>query len=263
MPKTGPRKHFQHDVEDDGSFTAEFWSMTPEQRRAFNAEVDSKIDEDERDRRIDLEANGGAAVHRLEREETNGIEPERHGDGSGSGVKRSNLPSEKQIAFLKKLYDGLKPALPALELPTPKTKKEASAIIDAFLSMKKNLVVPDTTPEPKPAPERRPDPPEGFHRVDGVIYKVQKNRAGSHLYAKRLEHPSFGVNYQTGEVSGDWSFEYVGRQPFRSLSAETLLTLEQAKEFGHLYGVCGCCGARLTDEHSIDAGIGPVCAKRF
>lgn len=41
------------------------------------------------------------------------------------------------------------------------------------------------------------------------------------------------------------------------------LTLEQAQEFGRLYGVCGICGATLTDETSIAAGIGPVCAGRL
>lgn len=263
MPKTGARKHFQHDVEDDGSFTAEFWSMTPEERRAFNAEVDSQIDENERDRRIDVEANGGSVEHRLERDDRNGIEPERHGDGTGVGVKRSNQRSEKQTAFLRKLYDELVKSLPALELPTPKTKKEASAIIDAFLSMKKNLVVPDTTPEPKPAPERRPDPPEGFHKVGETIYKVQKNRAGSHLYAKELQIVDGPLEDSADDPPAVGEFVYVGRSPFRKLSVDTLLTLEEAKEFGHLYGICACCAAKLTDEHSIEAGIGPICAKRF
>jgi hypothetical protein len=34
-------------------------------------------------------------------------------------------------------------------------------------------------------------------------------------------------------------------------------------EQGKATGVCGCCGRTLTDEVSINAGIGPVCAKKL
>lgn len=43
----------------------------------------------------------------------------------------------------------------------------------------------------------------------------------------------------------------------------TALTLDRAKELGHLYGMCIRCGATLTDETSIANGIGPICAQRF
>jgi len=36
-----------------------------------------------------------------------------------------------------------------------------------------------------------------------------------------------------------------------------------AARYGHELGVCGICGRTLTDPVSIEAGIGPVCAKRF
>lgn len=44
------------------------------------------------------------------------------------------------------------------------------------------------------------------------------------------------------------------------IQAEWRMTLEQAKEFGVLYGTCMVCGRTLTDERSIAAGIGPICA---
>jgi hypothetical protein len=37
----------------------------------------------------------------------------------------------------------------------------------------------------------------------------------------------------------------------------------EAKTLGSLYGFCVRCGATLTDDASIKAGIGPICAKRF
>ncbi len=41
------------------------------------------------------------------------------------------------------------------------------------------------------------------------------------------------------------------------------MTLEQAQEFGKLYGVCCRCAADLTDEDSIARGMGPVCAGKM
>ncbi len=58
------------------------------------------------------------------------------------------------------------------------------------------------------------------------------------------------------------SWEYQGAAA-RFVKAEQRMTLEQAKAFGAIYGVCCNCGATLTDETSIEAGIGPVCAGRF
>jgi hypothetical protein len=91
--------------------------------------------------------------------------------------------------------------------------------------------------------------PEGFHTANDRIYKVQRSGNGN-LYAKMLD-------VETGR------FEYVGRTPFALLSVETVLTIEKAKAFGKLYGVCCRCGATLTDETSIENGIGPICAGRF
>lgn len=94
---------------------------------------------------------------------------------------------------------------------------------------------------------------EGMHKVDGVIYKVQRAVHGSNnLYAKRLEVHGHG----------DASFEYAPGA-IRRLSAATKLSLEEAKAFGALYGTCCVCGRTLTNESSIAAGIGPVCAGKF
>ncbi len=41
------------------------------------------------------------------------------------------------------------------------------------------------------------------------------------------------------------------------------LTLELAKEYGKLYGQCMICGRTLTNEDSIEAGIGPICAGKL
>jgi hypothetical protein len=87
-----------------------------------------------------------------------------------------------------------------------------------------------------------------FVTPDGKVVKVQFNRAKSNRYAKVLDT-------DTG------SFEYAGKAPLR-WELEPL-TAERAAELGRLYGRCVACGATLTDEDSIQRGMGPVCATKF
>jgi len=95
---------------------------------------------------------------------------------------------------------------------------------------------------------------EGMYRdpQSETIWKVVKAVHGSgRLYAQRLV-----IEDKSGR------FEYAGGA-IRSLRVEWKMTLEQAKEFGSLYGFCVRCSATLTDDASIKAGIGPICAGRF
>lgn len=94
---------------------------------------------------------------------------------------------------------------------------------------------------------------EGMYTVDGQPWKVQHTRADhTRLYAKRLD-----------VIDGKGTWEYVtgGLSVIRSQGVA--MTLEEAQAFGKLYGICAVCGAELTDETSIERGIGPVCAGRL
>ena len=94
---------------------------------------------------------------------------------------------------------------------------------------------------------------DGMYRSpDGTIWKVQVAHHGTgNLYAKRL-------------VVEDGHGEFVyAAGAVRTLHPEWKLTLDEAKSFGKLYGVCCCCARVLTDEHSIAEGIGPVCARKL
>lgn len=85
---------------------------------------------------------------------------------------------------------------------------------------------------------------EGMYMKDGAIFKVQRAVHGSgHLYAKRLTESGF--EFAPGIVA--------------ALRPEDKMTVAQAKEYGALYGTCCVCGRTLTDEKSIEAGIGPIC----
>lgn len=123
------------------------------------------------------------------------------------------------------------------------TKEAASKVIDVL----KAAPYPSRAAKPSETPS---EAPEGMHRVDGVIYKVQRSPESGRVYAKQLM--GAGQN---------WEFMYA-QGAIRRLSESTLMSLEEAKEFGHLYGVCCVCGRTLTNEQSIAEGIGPVCSGR-
>lgn len=101
-----------------------------------------------------------------------------------------------------------------------------------------------------------PAPPapitEGMYKLpDGTIAKVQKAVHGSgNLYAKRLV-------VEEGSTAG--RFDYVPGLISR-IRPDDRMSLDEASAFGQLYGWCCVCGRTLTDEKSIAAGIGPVCA---
>jgi hypothetical protein len=116
-------------------------------------------------------------------------------------------------------------------------------------------------PDAAPVQPTKTRAAEGMYRKVGTIYKVQKAVHGSQQnYAKRLVE-TLTVD-KNGKRKRKWKFEYAPGFVYE-LRAEHALTIEQAKEFGALYGTCCVCGRTLTKEESIEAGIGPICAEKF
>jgi hypothetical protein len=89
---------------------------------------------------------------------------------------------------------------------------------------------------------------------DGAIFKVYVTRSG-HKVAKRAI---------VTEVEGGYEAEmaYEGKAPLRTLDASMRMSVEEAQQFGALYGICCMCAAELNDETSVALGIGPVCGGR-
>lgn len=124
---------------------------------------------------------------------------------------------------------------------------------------------------------------DGIYRnpATGEIFKVQWNRAsgnGRSLYAKQLfietwtpeegEKHDPVIPLDTVVVIDD------GHEPImiwkyvpgllRKVHPEWRMTSEDSTAFGQLYGVCVRCFRDLTNEVSIDRGMGPICAgKQF
>ena len=90
---------------------------------------------------------------------------------------------------------------------------------------------------------------------DGRTIKVQEARNGSgRLYAKLMDDAG-SFNYETGLIGTLASMFQHGKA--------RRMTLDEAAQYGALYGRCIECGRSLTDEASIAAGIGPVCSKMY
>lgn len=113
-------------------------------------------------------------------------------------------------------------------------------------------------PSPRQAPRFDSQKLEdGFYVLNGVVYKVVVAVHGSgRKYARRLDE------------HGAW----VRTSGLTQLRPEHKMTLQEALETAkrhglnvqsELYGRCFVCGRTLTDDESIEAGIGPVCAGKF
>lgn len=89
---------------------------------------------------------------------------------------------------------------------------------------------------------------EGMYRVGDDIFKVYRTRETNRLVTKILTEDGF---------------EYTGMKPLKSIKPEHRMTLDEAKAYGKVTGTCCNCGRKLTNEESIEAGIGPICAGKF
>jgi hypothetical protein len=150
--------------------------------------------------------------------------------------------SEKQIAFIASLAQQLGQAFDTVNL----SSYEASQAIEAFLAARKAKVTAPVDTTPLEA---------GMYRKDEVIYKVYRTVHGANtICAKRLNE----VPVPAGQPRS-FEFEYVGLAAKHGILAAHRMSLDEAKAFGAVYGVCCVCSATLTDEGSIAAGIGPIC----
>lgn len=139
---------------------------------------------------------------------------------------------------------------------------------------------PPVAPRGQFATPRTPEELEdGMYRNPdtGTIYKVYHTVHGANVQvAKELIVVDPGeratpLSYREGLTARPdepWirkptvRFDYRGRKPLYQLRASMRLSIEEAREFGALYGTCCICGRMLTNELSIALGIGPVCGRR-
>ena len=150
--------------------------------------------------------------------------------------------TEKQVQFIDRLVEereipptGLARLL--LEMwDFDRTRETATVLIDALMAL------PRLRQDKAPAPS-------GLHVLDGEVYRVVVSRGSGRPYALLLVEAPGAFEYAPGAV--------------RHLSEDTLMTLEEARDYGVRHGVCAACGRTLTNPESIEYGIGPICRTRY
>ncbi len=185
-----------------------------------------------------------------------------------------NLCTDKQSRFLFRLasergYTNPGPTTYIMTSPDGRTvdfskltKHEASAMIEKLLQTPK---VP--APGKTSRPVSKVEVTEGMYQdpESQEIFKVQRAIHGSgKLYAKILvvdEEATFDDNGKMIRPAVV-VFEMAEGVVYQ-LRPEWKLTIEDAKRFGALYGVCMRCARTLTLEESIERAMGRICASKF
>ena len=150
--------------------------------------------------------------------------------------------TEKQVQFIARLVEEreIPPTGTArllLEMwEFDRTRETATVLIDALMAL------PRLHQDKAPAPS-------GLHVLDGEVYRVVVSRDSGRPYALRLVKAPGAFEYAPGAV--------------RHLSEDTMMTLEEARDYGVRHGVCAACAKVLTNEKSIAEGIGPVCKSKM
>lgn len=88
--------------------------------------------------------------------------------------------------------------------------------------------------------------PEGG---DKVVYRVQVGKTGFKSFSRLIPPAVMGGKGKYERVQRGW---LICKPEYRA-------TLEEASALGFRWGICIVCGRLLTNEKSVDLGIGPVC----
>lgn len=136
-------------------------------------------------------------------------------------------------------------------MPEHMTVPEASAMIDRLNAAPRLVDVIDVA--------------DGMYYRDGIIYRVKRRADNGRLQCHRAVIVAEAIRDDDGTT-----IVTPARVKFRSALAEAaslttadLMTIDQARAFGALYGSCAICGLPLSNEDSVAAGIGPKCAEKF
>jgi hypothetical protein len=126
--------------------------------------------------------------------------------------------------------------------PAKVTKAAASTIIDKMVRL------PYLNTKTAQSPAKKVGLEPGYYTLDTDVFKVVRSPQSGNLYAKKFTPAGF--EYAQGMVP-------------KIIKGGAKLTLEEAKAYGKLYGTCVICARTLTDEQSIEIGVGPVCLAKW
>jgi len=182
------------------------------------------------------------------------------------------LATEKQVAFLTKLWDERYPDDPAREAVVasfPKLYKSAASKKIADLLALPKAAKPTleeevataaklATPNPYVAVAAKGD----VHYVDGAYYRIHMTQYSKKPYAAKAVILSKAVwNDEGTKILKAGKVQWVtAKGKIHELGNDTKCTPEEAHAFGKMVGRCCFCSLPIDTPESVSAGYGPVCA---
>jgi len=157
------------------------------------------------------------------------------------GIEKYGTLTEKQLAALVRMHD--KHLARQKEQAKPAPKFDLTKIALLFKTARENLI-------------KRPK----FRVGDLVLMPSKKDERIFVKDGPRYEDIYFGA------VSADGSFRQASGCPewvLESLKTLAENPLGEAQAYGQRTGECSCCGRELTNEVSIELGIGPICREKW
>lgn len=117
-------------------------------------------------------------------------------------------------------------------------------------------VIPNIPYIPMPAPVKKElITTAGMYKTGEDVFLVVPTKDGKKLYAKKL------VKTMKGDDVHKLHFEY-DKGAIWKISETDKMTVDEVAQLGKTTGQCWVCATKLTAKKSIEAGIGPVCAKK-
>lgn len=177
--------------------------------------------------------------------------------------KPGNPASAKQVELMTKL--GVEREGGAIYLQTAAnvlgvaditdfTTREASTAIDGLFALPKARATKTGSDKIE----------SGMYRgTDGTIYRVYLGQQSGRQLVKRLDDTGRTWVDGRGETRKEFEYTYLGQADYKLPADATALPLEEAKAWGSMTSSCCVCAARLDDPESVDAGIGPVCGRKY
>lgn len=161
--------------------------------------------------------------------------------------------TEKQVAFMQTLINERQMATDMHKMYDAKlaagvARSDASAMIKALMAMPK-IVAANAVTQP------------GIYEMpDGTVYVAKFNKDKTNMYAKQVVETGERITEAGTIVTID--FEYAAGA-IKKLTPAMKMDGEKAKALTIKYGRCLICGRKLKAAKSVEAGIGPVCAKYY
>ncbi len=163
--------------------------------------------------------------------------------------------TEKQAAFIDMLVKERTVTDPKMVIRIAKAavgtlpRDAASDLIGDLKVLPKESALPPGAPVVE---ETKP----GFYVRGDDVFKVVISKTSNKPYAKQM----VVINPGTSKAKGTWEY---APGIAKELATLTPLSASQAGVLGKKFGACMICGRTLTAKHSIEAGIGPICAGKL